>query len=1202
MQLPADIDLRKYPMSGVQEMLSSNISSQSSAPRSGGASSRYNRQDDADGRTDNSEVAGKMDPEEASFLFAPSELSTMSLTCVSRSPNGKNSDISHSNVSIERNDEGLKNSGNQLPDNLLPNIISTPEDPYLMADYFQLMNYSDSELKASEFRRFALDLHSQTLLTPEGHIAAIDALLLAAECYVNPYFMMSFQDTSQAFSKENVSRSFSNWKLTDIRKVLEKNDSDLKFVADFERERDKAVLKILLEAAELDLKYQKTSLNIEPDTSYAEENEESVNLSQDDVLSADAVTLVRLNQKLLCNFLIQQLQRDQQSMHEILLQSLLFLLHSSTKLFCAPELVVDIILRSAEFFNVLLKSLFYQCKEGSLQLSHFKLHEVQRHWMLLQKLVIASSGSDEESNFSINAHNGFRFANLIPASAWLQKISTFASSAFPLVRYLGWMAVSRNAKQYLKERLFLASDLSQLTYLLSIFSDELALMANIVSKEGERKKDEEPRGKDLRMWKGFGQPRQQYDDQSFTSIYPEISQFFPSLMKHFESFGESILEAVGLQLKSLSSAIVPDLMCWFSDLCSWPFLPERKGLKGFVTKNAKAVIHFIFESILSEHMEAMVPEIPRLVEMLASLCRSSYCDVAFLDSILRLLKPLISYSLHKAFKEEHSLGDDSCLNFESLCFNELLGDIKEIDGGQGPAKGNGHHKALTVFVLASVLPDLSFHGKTEILQASLFCADFASYEPTTDFHDYLCAYQTLMDSCKSLLIQMVRECGAVPVKKSMDSESNIESYDDYSESCLQFLLDICDSATDISEKLNSNSDSTICMNGRVFPFSTEEVKIFLEELHDLIDKLSLTLDLCFKVHYKLAKKLMMTSAECFIYSKFLSSIEKKFHVLIGIEKDSLLHSNLVDQSLTCWNFSLEEFAEMLLVLQEKHCWEVGSVILDCLLSVPQCFSLDSVVEKLCSAIKHFSCNAPNISWRLLTDRWMSSLFRRGVHLFHKNEIPFVDLFCSMLKNPEPEQRFIAVKHLRKLVNHDREGGATLLSLNSGVAPSDFTISCGLSISSAFVSSTWDQVVYLASSDTSMLIRTHSMALLLNYIPLAGQLKLQSLLAAADSIFQSLTNLLQPTCEGPIPRFSLAILANICLHSPAEDISLVPDIIWHSIESFGMLENGIEFFVANEVFTEDGTLSVFLYLLTFFFGWACRKVSCGPREKGLPSLM
>lgn len=1156
MQLPADIDLRKYPTSGMQEIQSSNISSQSSAPQSGGASSRYNSQDDADGRADNSDVAGKMDPEEASFLFAPSDLSTVSLTCVSRSQNGKNSDISHSNVNIEGIDDVLKNSGNQLPDNLLPSIVSIPEDPCLMADYFQLMNYSDSELKASEFRCFALDLHSQTLLTPEGHTAAVDALLLAAECYVNPYFMMSFQDTSQAFSKANVSRSFSNWKLTDIRKVLEKNDNDLKFVADFERERDRAVLKILLEAAELDLKYQKTSLNIEPDTSYAEENEESVNLSQDDVLSADAITLVRLNQKLLCNFLIQQLQRNEQSMHEILMQSLLFLLHSATKLFCAPELVVDIILRSAEFFNVLLKSLFYQSKEGSLQLSHFKLYEVQRRWMLLQRLVIASSGSDEESNIFINAYNGFRFANLIPPSAWLQKISRFASSDSPLVRYLGWMAVSRNAKQYLKERLFLASDLSQMTYLLSIFSDELALMPNIVPKEEERKKDEDPKGKDLRIWKGFGQPQQQYDDQSFTAIYPEISQFFPSLKRHFESFGESILEAVGLQLKSLSSAIVPDLMCWFSDLCSWPFLQKRKDLKGFTAKNAKAVIHFILESILSEHMEAMVPEIPRLVQMLGSLCRSSYCDVSFLDSILQLLKPLISYSLHKAFKEEHSSGDDSCLNFESLCFSELLGDIKEIDGGQGPAKGNGHHKALTVFVLASVLPDLSFHGKTEILQSSLFCAEFASYEPTTYFHDYLCSYQTLMDGCKSLLIQMMRECGAVPVKKSMESDSNIESCDDYSESCAQFLHDICDSAaTEVSEKLDSNSDSTICMNERVFPFSTEEVKIFLEELDDLIDKLSLTLDLCFKVHYKLTKKLIMTSAECFIYSKFLSSMEKNLHVLTGIEQESLLHSNLVDQSLTCWNFSLEEFAEMLLVLQEKHCWEVGSVILDCLLSVPQCFSLDSVVEKLCSAIKHFSCHAPNISWRVQTDKWMSSLFRRGVHLFHKNE-SLVDLFCSMLKNPEPEQRFIAVKHLRKLVSHDMKGGPTLLSLNSGVAPSDFTISSSLSISSAFISGTWDQVVYLASSDTSMLIRTHSMALLLNYIPLAGRLKLQSLLAAADSIFQSLTNLLQPTCEGPIPRFSLALLANICLHSPAEDISLVPDIIWSSIESFGTLENGI----------------------------------------------
>lgn len=1199
MQLPPDIDLCKYRVSEMWEIQSSVISSQSSTLRNGGSSSRSSSPEDVDGRTDTFDVPGKVDfPEEASFLFAPSELSRMSLTCVSESQDGKNLEISHDNVNIEGTDVELKTLSNLFCDNFTTADISASEYPNLKADYFQLTNHSYSELKASEFRRFALDLHSQSPLTSEGHGTAIDALLLAAECYVNPYFLISFQNTSQSLNKENVNWSPTDQRLTDIRKFLGKKDSDLKLVADLERKRDKAVLEILLEAAELDRKYKKISVDTELINSYAEEHEDIISLSKEDVLSADAITLVRQNQELLCNFLIQQLQRDHQRMHEILLQSLLFLLHSATKLFCSPELLVDIILKSAEFLNVLLKSVYYQLKEGSLQLGHFKVLEVQRRWMLLQRLVIASSGSDEESIFSVNSHNGFRFANLIPPSAWLQKISIFASSSSPLVRYVGWMAVSRNARQYLNERLFLASDLSQLTYLLSIFSDELAIVDNIVVKEDLEKKNEEARAKeDMNIAQGLRNPRQQYVNQSFTAIYPEISHFFPNLKKQFETFGESILEAVGLQLKSLSSVVVPDLMCWFSDLCSWPFLQKRENLKGFAAKNVKAVILFILESILSEHMEAMVPEIPRVVQVLASLCRSSYCDVSFLDSIFHLLKPLISYSLHKAYKEENSLNDDSCLNFESLCFSELLDDLRHKDDGQAHPRENGHHKALIIFVLASVLPDLSFHCKIQILQSSLFWADFASYEPTTSFHDYLWAYQILMDSCKSLLVQMMTDVGAIPMRKSLDSDANIgKSCDDCSQSCSWFLVDVCHSysATEVSEKLDSSNGNTIHMSAKIHPSSAEEFGKFLKELEDLIYKLSPTVDLCYRVHHRLAKKLALTSAECFIYSKFLSSIGENLHALTGNEKESPLLSNTVDQFPTFWNFSLDEFVQMLLVLQEKRCWEVASVVLDCLLGVPRCFCLESVIDKTCSAIKNFSSSAPNISWRLQTDRWISSLCRRGFQLLHKNMVPLVDLFCFMLKHPEPEQRFIAVKHLRKLVGHDMEEGTDLLSLNCEVAP-DFIVSSSLSISSTLVSGTWDQVVYLASFDTSLLLRTHAMALLLNYVPFAGRPKLQSLLVAADSILRSLTNLVQPTCEGTITRFSLALLANICLHSPAEDISLIPDIIWSNIESFGILENGMLaiLFPMNFAQEKEPVWTCFLRC-SLFFGCACSKVSCRRR--------
>ncbi|GLT54040.1 hypothetical protein SLA2020_272730 [Shorea laevis] len=217
-------------------------------------------------------------------------------------------------------------------------------------------------------------------------------------------------------------------------------------------------------------------------------------------------------------------------MHEILMRSLVFLCHSATKLYCAPEHVIDIILESAEYLNGMLTSFYYQFKEGNFHLEPEKIHGIQRRWILLQRLVNASSGGDEGTDLAININNGIRYGNLVPPSAWMQRISTFSRSAFPLVRFLGWMAVSRNAKQYMKERLFLASDLSHLTYLLSIYSDDLAIVDNVVNRKHEDMKTEESVGKNVfSVRNGFTD--EQYGDQSFRVIYPDLSKFFPKMKK-----------------------------------------------------------------------------------------------------------------------------------------------------------------------------------------------------------------------------------------------------------------------------------------------------------------------------------------------------------------------------------------------------------------------------------------------------------------------------------------------------------------------------------------------------------------------------------------------------------------------------------------------------------------------------------------------
>ncbi|GFY92110.1 hypothetical protein Acr_08g0005060 [Actinidia rufa] len=1161
MRLPPEIDHCKYPFSEPLGQETLNVSLLSSVPRSGGASLISNSQDDADGKTDVADTSAKMDIlEDASLFFAPSELRSMALTSVSGSPDKNSIDLRRGITSTEDKHVVEKNLSKLVNNGLALDAVCAVEYFDLHADYMQLINYQDCELRASEFQRLALDLRSQHEISREGHDAAIDALLLSAECYVNPFFMLSFRDTPKDANRINVSKMKISEKheFAVVNGVLKKNDNELETVAHLERRRDKIVLQILLEAAELDRNYQKTVSNRGLSPVYAEENEEVLSLSQHDMHSADAITLVRQNQALLCHFLIQRLQKEQHSMHEILLQSLLFLLQSATKLFCSPEDVVDIILGSAEHFNGLLTSFYHQYKEGNLQLDSGKVHELQRRWMLLQRLVIASSGGDEGPEFSINTSNGFRFANLIPASAWVQQIPTFSSCTSPLVRFLGWMAVSRNAKHYLKEWLFLVSDLSQLTNLLSIFADELAIVDNIAKEKDEDKRIGQPIVKDDKsIGKGFEFPGQQYADQSFRAIYPTISQFFPSMRKQFEAFGEIILEAVGLQLRSLSSGVVPDLLCWFSDLCSWPFFQKGKDkflsqnnslyFKGFVAKNAKAIILYTLEAIMIEHMEAMVPEMPRVVQVLVSLSRTSYCDVSFLDSILRLLKPLISYSLQKVSVEEKLLIDDSCVNFESLCFDELFTNIRHSNENKGTPQGKIYNGALTIFILASVFPDLSFQRKREILQSLVGWGDFVSSEPTTYFHDYLCAFQTVMESCKILLAETLKVFGLMPLNMHLYSDNSSESH-------YMFLHEVFESssAAEVSEKPESNSFVGVISCQKICHFSVDEIEDFSKDLDGLICKINPTIERCWKIHHQLAKKITLTSAKCLIYSRCLSSFAHKAFITAGIEDESILPSESVDLS-DHWKIALEGFTETIMVLQETHCWEVASVMLDCILGVPRCFCLDSVIDTICTAIKNFMCSGPTIAWRLQTDKWLSYLFARDIDRLHNGETPLVNLLCAMLGHPEPEQRFISLQHLGRLIGQDVYNGTTLLSSISHDKPS--IISVSEAILKPLVSSTWDQVAVVASSDTSLLLRTRAMAVLVDYVPFAEGHQLQSLLASADSVLYGLGRFAHSTCEGPLVQLSLALLASICLHSPVEDISVIPQVVWKNIETLGMSSNG-----------------------------------------------
>ncbi|KAJ4842301.1 hypothetical protein Tsubulata_011276 [Turnera subulata] len=1158
MQLPPEIDQCRPPVSKNLEHDASSAHCHSPVLHHRGASCKPSNQDEVDGKVDNSDTGAKMDVcEDVSLLFAPSELRTIVLTNVSGSPKGNlleaNSKDSNSELIWLINN----NCANLFENGLVLDVGLNVEYFNLQLDYFQLRNYRDCELRASEFRRLALDLNSQKEIAVEGHDAAIDALLLAAECYMNPFFMMSLRSSLKHTGPMNICEGSNAKTFPEPGNASIKHISGSDTIALLEKRRDKIVLELVLEAAELDRKFHWT-MDVES-LCYPEEiDEQIVNLSPLDVQSADAVTLVRRNQALLCNFLIQRLKKEQHSMHEILMHCLVFLLHSATQLCCTPEAVIDIILESSEYLNRMLTSFYYQFKEGNLKLDPGTIHEVQRRWMLLQRLVIASSGG-KGSDFTINANDGFRCGNLIPQSAWLDKISSFSCSSWPLVRFLGWMAVSRNAKQFMVERLFLATDLSQLTYILSIFADELAVVDNVVSlKHEDGSMEHLGMNQDQSFDRSFELANQSRIDYSFHVIYPDLSKFFPNLKRKFETFGENLLEAVGLQLRSMPSSAVPDILCWFSDLCSWPFFQSQSNsdhFKGYVAKNARAIILYILEAIVVEHMEAMVPEIPRVAQVLVSVCRASYCDVPFLESVMQLLKPIISYSLRKVSDEEKMPSDDSCLNFESLCFEELFADIRHRNENQEISADRNYSRALIIYILASVYGDLSFQRRIEILESLTLWADFTAFEPTASFRDYLFAFQIVLEKCKIMLVQYLKTFGVLPLQLPHFSDvSGAPNCDNRLKMHSCFLNDVCcnSSPLNFSESKNNDSDG-MASNIRDCNLSAQEIEGFYKDLEHLIGNLNPSIEVCWNLHHHLARKLTVTSARCLIYSRCLSLIVPQVQNDEETGGETSLQTKSIDQFPVHWKFSLEGLAEVIVKLQENHCWEVASLVLDCLLGVPYCFQLDNVIDAICLVIKNFSCSAPKLAWRLRSDKWLSMLFARGVFGPNECDGPLTDLFVTLLCHNEPEQRFIALQQLGKVVGQDISGEAIPQSLIScdKLLPSRSIFSVPESFLSLLVSSTWDQVVLLASSETLLPLRTRAMALLVGYIPYAPRHHLQSFLTAADSILPVLGKMVYPTCEGPLLQLSLALIAGACLYSAVEDISMISPPVWRNIETIGL---------------------------------------------------
>ncbi|KAG5232931.1 Armadillo-type fold [Salix suchowensis] len=105
---------------------------------------------------------------------------------------------------------------------------------------------------------------------------------------------------------------------------------------------------------------------------------------------------------------------------------------------------------------------------------------------------------------------------------------------------------------------------------------------------------------------------------------------------------------------------------------------------------------------------------------------------------------------------------------------------------------------------------------------------------------------------------------------------------------------------------------------------------------------------------------------------------------------------------------------------------------------------------------------------------------RGFHNLHESDGHLADLFVTLLGHPEPEQRFVVLQHLGRLVGQDMHGEAVLQS---------------------------NTIIYKLLSPDLVLSVPESFLLLWFQV-------------------------------GPLLRLSLALIAGACLYSPAEDISLI----------------------------------------------------------------
>ncbi|KAH7442925.1 hypothetical protein KP509_02G008200 [Ceratopteris richardii] len=1016
----------------------------------------------------------------------------------------------------------------------------------LHSDYVLLSNYQERELRASELVHFAEELHLQVSGSVANHEAAVECLLLAAECHLNPWTPQSaqydlFRKSATAITKDKISD--------------QDNQAAAKSIRVLEEERDKIVLKILIKAAELDAQIANKSY---------EDLQELKVANFDDKLpinnsSIDAITLLRNHQSILLRFFIVNLRRGDR-MYEALLQGLLFLLSAATDLVCSGEHIVDVILKAAGHVNLCLLREFEQ--KDSNHVTGFSLCAIQRQWLLLCRLVVAASQGHSIDNGS-QLFNGSNIhqKGLISPSAWMNKLPEFALSPLPLVRYIGWEALSHFAECQQQTGVVLASDLEELSGLLSVFADDL--MCSVISAK-PRSTKHPPESLERKLF-GFNTiSLEMCSMESKNSLYPEIDVLTLNLQRQFAQNALKILDAVCSQLRGIPGTALPDILSWFSELCRHPFIleqgPEFKletKMKGFAAANVRFIILRVMEVLLLEHMEALVPELPRMINVVLSLCQSSYCDIFLLESVLNALKPIVSYGIRfSASAELYMEEEHNTMTIESLCFDPLIRLLQRVPKSEDGLVEQNSNGPFLVFLAGAVLSVLSSSRALEILNLLKNWADFSVFSSGSSYVNYLHAFQKVFEACGSILKKTVLEKG-LPIQETVvQPQDSILS--DVDENCKQekYMLN---EDHGLASKDGSSLES-ICLS------KPEE---FEECIKDLSFTLGVSLEKVWRFHPQLSDRLTNKLAFCIMLCANITKLTKSFPLpfqndiqAAADEKASVVEGE--QESLHCYTFSLESICQTVLALQKSECWQVANCTMEFLLAQPDSKAVVAILPQLCCVLENQCSHAPRISWRGFSVNWLSKILQRvNFYQVCTTYAPLKQLFKVLIDHKEPEQRIGVLQELIKLTDfqetekHLLEASSCLDVLQSKqetwnhehkpVLNTDFLVE--------IVDAEWDGICSLAAYDPFPGIRKLAIEVLIKFIPLAQMHHLQRLLSSLDTFLPGLAKDAYTMIDAPMTRLSLSLLCCVCLYSGTKEISTIPSRVWTSLELLSKQRNG-----------------------------------------------